>query len=135
MSFSNTILKFALLLSVALLYQLSGINANSIVSPKPTQTLNPGTKLVVVVKKNSTDSTDKTLAFVVGLSVYRESLGRPSLRTVEVGKGEPTWNSHESTYTFEVTYPHQRVHRPVHKTPSNVPTLELSETPVTIKQN
>ncbi|POV98874.1 hypothetical protein PSTT_14146 [Puccinia striiformis] len=135
MSLSNTILKFALLFSVALVYQLSGINANSIVSPKPNQTLNPGEKLVVVVKKNSTDSTDQTLAFAVGLSVYKDSLGRPFLRTVEVGKGEAAWNSHESTYTFDVTVPHQRVHRPVHKTPSNVPTLGLSETPVTIKQN
>ncbi|KNE87462.1 hypothetical protein PSTG_19153, partial [Puccinia striiformis f. sp. tritici PST-78] len=101
MSLSNTILKFALLFSVALVYQLSGINANSIVSPKPNQTLNPGEKLVVV----ATDSTDQTLAFAVGLSVYKDSLGRPFLRTVEVGKGEAAWNSHESTYTFEVTLP------------------------------
>ncbi|KAH9454725.1 hypothetical protein MJO28_007734 [Puccinia striiformis f. sp. tritici] len=148
MSLSNTILKFALLLSVALVYQLSGINANSIVSPKPNQTLNPGEKLAVVVKKNSTDSTDQTLAFAVGLSVYKDSLGRPFLRTVDVGKGEATWNSHESTYTFEVTVPPtsdfiDQFSKPYNfavseyylKGPSNVPTLGLSETPVTIKQD
>ncbi|KAA1072143.1 hypothetical protein PGT21_028795 [Puccinia graminis f. sp. tritici] len=147
MSVISSMLKFALLLSVAL-YQLSLAAGNSIVSPKAHETLKPGQKLEVIVKRNSTDASVKTIAFAAGLSVYPESLGRPFLRTVEVGKGEAKWNSKDSTYTFEVTLPSasdfiDQFSKPYTlavseyylKGPSNTPTLGLSNTPVTIKSN
>ncbi|OAV95639.1 hypothetical protein PTTG_04158 [Puccinia triticina 1-1 BBBD Race 1] len=147
MAILSSLLKFVLLLSVAL-YQLSWVDANSIVSPTAHQTLKPGQTLTVVVKRNSTDSAVKTLAFAVGLTVYPGSLGRPFLRTVEVEKGQAKWDSQHSTYSFEVTLPAaegfiDQFSRPYTfgvseyylKGTSNVPALGMSNTPVTIKPN